>query len=185
MKVSGGGTNTSAVAAHFKYIGRHGELSIETDDGEQLKGRGIEKQLLEDWDLDADAAELLFPYVEKPGRRATKLVHSVVLSMPAGTPPRRLLVASRDFARKRFALKHRYAMVLYTDHDHPRVHLVLKVTSVQGARLNVLKATLHEWRSEFAHHLRNHQVAANAIERAVRGVAALRKLDGIGRCTTL
>jgi hypothetical protein len=30
------GSNTTRVAAHFQYIGRRGELEIETDDGERL-----------------------------------------------------------------------------------------------------------------------------------------------------
>jgi hypothetical protein len=48
------------------------------------------------------------------GRRAStaKLVHNIVLSMPAGTPPQKLLAASREFAREEFALQHRYALVL-------------------------------------------------------------------------
>ena len=33
VKVSGGGASPKAVAAHFKYIDRRGELDIETDDG--------------------------------------------------------------------------------------------------------------------------------------------------------
>ena len=43
-----------------------------------------------------------------------------------GTPPDKLLAAVRHFAQEKFALQHRYAMVLHTDHDHPHVHLVLK-----------------------------------------------------------
>jgi hypothetical protein len=42
-----------AVAKHLDYIGRKGELELETDDGERLGGR-IGKDLLEDWDLDID-----------------------------------------------------------------------------------------------------------------------------------
>lgn len=183
VKVSGGGTSPKAVATHLKYIDRRGELEIETDDGEQLRGKGVEKHCVEDWDLDADAAELRSPYAGQPGRKPTKLVHNVVLSMPAGTPPDRLLAASRAFVREQFALKHRYAMVLHTDQDHPHVHVVIKAMSDQGDRLNIRKATLREWRQEFARHLRAHGVAANATERAVRGASGPRKLDGIYRAT--
>jgi hypothetical protein len=52
-------------------------------------------------------------------QRATKLVHNIVFSMPHGTPPQKLLAAARHFAQEKFALQHRYAMVLHTDHDHP------------------------------------------------------------------
>jgi hypothetical protein len=42
-----------AVGKHLDYIGRKGELELETDDGERLGGP-IGKDLLEDWDLDID-----------------------------------------------------------------------------------------------------------------------------------
>lgn len=88
---------------------------------------------------------------------------------------------SRAFAREQFALKHRYAMVLHTDKDHPHVHLVVKAMGEDGTRLNIRKATLREWRREFARHLREHGIAANATDRAVRGVTKPRKRDGIYR----
>ena len=59
--------------------------------------------------------------------------------------------------------------------------LVLKAVSEEGVRLNIRKATLREWRRRFARHLREQGIAANATERAVRGVAEPRKLDGIYR----
>lgn len=181
VKVSGGGKSAKAVAAHFSYIDRRGELEIETDDGEQLRGKGVEKDLVDRWDLISAAAESQSPYTGKPGRKAAKLVHNIVLSMPAGTPPNGLLAASRAFAREQFALKHRYAMVLHIDQGHPHVHLVVKATSEHGERLNIRKATLREWRREFATQLRRHGIDANATERAVRGESRTRKTDGIYR----
>jgi hypothetical protein len=181
IKVSGGGTSVGAVAAHFRYIDRRGELEIETDDGEHRQGKGVERELLADWDLALDEHELASTYTGVPGRRPTKLVHNIVFSMPRGTPPQKLLAAVRYFAQEKFALEHRYAMVLHTDHDHPHVHLVLKAVSEQGVRLNVRKATLREWRRDFADALRKQGVAANATERAVRGVSRSSKADGIYR----
>jgi hypothetical protein len=72
-------------------------------------------------------------------------------------------------------------MVLHTDEPHPHVHMVVKAVSEQGARLNIRKATLREWRKEFARQLRAHGVEANATERAVRGSRLPAKLDGIYR----
>lgn len=48
-------------------------------------------------------------------------------------------------------------------------------------RLHIRKATLREWRREFARHLREQGIAANATERAVRGQMKGHKLDGIYR----
>jgi hypothetical protein len=181
IKVSGGGKSAGAVAAHFRYIDRRGELEIETDEGERLSGKGAERVLLEGWGLTTDEREARSPYSGTPGRRPVKLVHNIVFSMPAGTPPHKLLVAVKNFAEEKFALEHRYAMVLHTDHDHPHVHLVLKAGSERGERLNIRKATLREWRRDFAAALRKQGVAANATERAVRGVSRNSKKDGIYR----
>jgi len=114
-------------------------------------------------------------------RKGPKLVHKLILSMPPGTPPDRLVKAARGFLREEFALKHRYAFALHTDEPHPHVHAVIKAISEQGERLHIKKATLRQWRSEFARHLRAQGVAANATERAVRGQTKSRKLDGIYR----
>jgi hypothetical protein len=88
-----------------------------------------------------------------------------------------VLDAARNFAREEFALKHRYAFALHTDEPHPHVHLVVKAASEQGVRLNIRKATLREWRAEFARHLRDQGIAANATERAVRGETRTRPID--------
>jgi hypothetical protein len=181
VKVSGGGTSPNGVMAHFKYLNRRKEFEIETDEGKHLQGRDSIKNLVDDWDLKLDAAANNSSYSGRPGRKPTKLVHNIVLSMPAGTSPTKLLAASQAFAREKFALQHRYAMVLHTDQPHPHVHLVVNAMSEEGVRLNIRKATLREWRREFARHLREYGIEANATERAIRGVMYPRKLDGIYR----
>jgi hypothetical protein len=55
--------------------------------------------------------------------------------------------------------------------------------SEQGVRLNIRKATLRRWRSEFARNLRLLGVSANATERAVRGDGRINKIDGVFRAT--
>jgi hypothetical protein len=50
-------------------------------------------------------------------------------------------------------------------------------------RLNIRKATLRHWREQFATHLQELGVAANATERAVRGETRTPKKDGIYRAT--
>jgi hypothetical protein len=168
VKVSGGGASSKAVRAHLSYIGRQGKLDLETDDGERLAGKGAERGPVDGWDLEDEAIAAVLPYQGKSGRRPGKLVHNLILSMPAGTPAERLHAAAKNFAREQFALKNRYAMVLHTDRDYPHVHLVVKAMGESGERLNIRKATLRLWRSESARHLREHGVDANATERQVR-----------------
>jgi len=123
VKVTGGAKSLAAAKAHFRYLAR-GEFAIETDQGELFQGSG--RQLLENWDLELERTLAAAPYVSSAGRKAAKLTHHIVLSMPAGTPAKGLLEASRAFAREQFALKRRYALVLHTDQPHPHVHLVVK-----------------------------------------------------------
>ena len=168
---------------HFSYIGRDGALDVETDDGEKLRGEDVGEDLLEDWDLDVMAQRGKLDLGIPMGKQAPRLVHKVMFSMPAGTPPDKVLAAVRNFAREEFALKHRYAMALHTDEPHPHVHVVIKAVSDQGQRLNIRNATLRQWRTEFARHLRELGVPANATPRHVRGETCPRKSDGIYRAS--
>jgi hypothetical protein len=179
--LSRGGQDLKAIARHLGYLNRGGELDIETDDGQRLSGKGVEKELLEDWDLDLEEYRRKVDLESWSNRSPPKLAHKLMFSMPAGTPPDELLAAVKNFAREEFGLKHRYAMVLHTDEPHPHVHVVVKAISEQGVRLNIRKATLREWRREFARHLRALSIAANATERAVRGERRSPKRDGIYR----
>ncbi len=181
VKVSGGAKSAAGALAHLKYIDRHGELELETDEGAKLQGADSERSVVEDWELDVLAARSRLPYRGTAGRKPSKLLHNIVLSMPAGTAPEKLLAASRNFAREEFALKHRYLMVLHTDQQHPHVHLVVKAVSEDGRRLNIRKATLRSWRRDFATQLRAQGIAANATERAVRGQVRPPVRDGIYR----
>jgi predicted transcriptional regulator len=176
-----GGQDLKAVGRHLSYLSRNGDVEIETDDGRRLSGEGAEQELLEDWDLDVEEARRTRELRSRPGLARPKLAHKVVLSMPAGTPPEGLLRASRAFARETFGASHRYAMVLHTDEPHPHVHMVVKAVSEEGVRLNIRKATLREWRREFARHLRAQGISANATDRAVRGATRPRLSDGMYR----
>jgi hypothetical protein len=179
--LSRGGQNLKAIGRHLGYLNRGGEVDIETDDGQRLSGNGVEENLLEDWDLDLDEHRRKIELKSLPSRRPSKLAHKLMFSMPAGTPPDKVLSAVQNFAREEFGLKHRYAMVLHTDEPHPHVHMVVKAVSEQGVRLNIRKPTLREWRREFARHLRALGIAANATDRGVRGESRSTKRDGIYR----
>jgi hypothetical protein len=180
--LSRGGQHLKAVGRHIDYLrGREeGELEVETDDGRRLSGEGVTKELIEDWDLELEARRNRSDLAAREGG-SKKLVHKLLFSMPAGTPPEKVLGAVKNLAREEFGLKHRYAMVLHTDEPHPHVHMVLKAVSEQGVRLHIRKQTLRHWRQEFARHLRALGVEANATERAVRGEIQSARKDGIFR----
>jgi hypothetical protein len=168
VKVTGGGTSSGAVSAHFGYISRHGELEIETDEGERIP-KEEQKEFLEDWHLELTAGQYRVARDGKQEARKVKLVHKIVLSMPAPTPPEKVLAAARIFALEKFGAQHRYAMVLHTDQPHPHVHMVVKAEGEHGRRLHIDKEMLREWREDFARMMREQGVAANATPRVARG----------------
>jgi hypothetical protein len=178
-----GANDRAAVRKHLDYIGRKGELDLETDDGERLRGNGVGDDLVEDWALELDEHRSKSDLVATRGRQAPRLVHKLMFSMPAGTPSDKVLAAVRNFCREEFALKHRYAMTLHTDEPHPHVHVVIKAMSEQGQRMHIRKAMIHRWRADFAQHLRTLGVPANATQRFVRGETCPRKSDGIYRAS--
>jgi hypothetical protein len=179
VKVSGGARTVAGVEQHMDYIGREGKLGLEADTGEHLRGKRFERQLTEDWDLDLEAHAS--PERSIRGRKLPKLVHNIIFSMPPGTPSDKVLQAVRKLALNEWQLKHRYAMALHTDDDHPHVHVVVKAVSEEGQRLNIKKATLRACRQQFAANLRELGVAANATERAVRGETKTHRSDGAWR----
>jgi hypothetical protein len=181
--VNKGASSLAAVGRHVGYIGRKGEVEIESDDGEILQGEEVGNALVEDWNLDLIKERGKINLTPNKPKKAPRLVYKLIFSMPAGTPPEKVQAAVRNFAREEFALKHRYVMALHTDEPHPHVHVLLKATSDEGQRLYIRKATLRDWRAGFAHHLRALGVPANATPRYVRGVTIPRKSDGIYRAS--
>lgn len=181
VKVTGGGTKVGAVVAHLAYIGRKGDLTIETDDGQHARGREAQKAILKGWHLELTAGQYRAPRDGGKITRRTKLVHNIVLSMPSPTPTDKVLAAARKFAREKFRLQHRYAMVLHTDQQHPHVHLVVKAESEHGQRLHINKEMLREWREDFAQMMREQGIAANATSRSTRGKSKATTKDGVYR----
>lgn len=181
VKVTGGGSKAGTVAAHFAYISRKGKLEIETDDGERIAGTDAQRAYLAGWHLELSAGQYRGPHDQRTAARVTKLVHNIVLSMPAPTPPGKVLAAARVFAREKFGVRHRYAMVLHTDQVHPHVHLVVMAEDMHGRRLHIGKRMLREWREDFARMMREQGIAANATPRVVRGRNKGKARDGLFR----
>src|SRR5947208_3317810 len=50
VKVSGGARTLAGVARHVRYIGREGELEMETDMGQSVRGRDLGETLIRDWE---------------------------------------------------------------------------------------------------------------------------------------
>jgi hypothetical protein len=167
--ISKGAQDLKAIEKHLKYIGREGEIDMIDDQGQAIRDPEAAQGIIADWDLDIASNRRSFRLQATDKAKPPKLVHKLMFSMPPGTPPNKVLAAVENFAREEFAMQHRYIMALHTDERHPHVHVLVKAMSEQGVRLNIRKATLRMWRSEFARHLREQGVRANATERLARG----------------
>ena len=191
VKISGGGRDADGVQAHFEYIDRHGKLDIETDHGDVLQGKTAATEIINDWALDYGAVPGAPHSRSKVGtdgkRRQPRQAFNIVLSMPTGTPPQKVLKAVKKFAREEFAHQHRYAMTLHAEEKekhggHPHVHLVVKAEhEYDGSRLNPRKADLQRWRERFADYLTELGVAATATRREDRGFVKTNKKTPIYR----
>ena len=168
IKVISPGSNTlEAIQAHFEDLQNGKQRALEMDSfTTPVVGKKEARALIDDWDLDLDELYYRQPYLVPRRRNTPKLVHKILFSMPAGTPPGTLLAAVRNFAQEQFADRHRYALALHTDEPHPHVHMVLKATA-EGRlyRLNIRKPMLREWRQAFARHLCALGVPAQATRR--------------------
>lgn len=169
VKVTGGGRTIGAVAAHLAYISHHGEVELETDEGQRVP-KEAQRALVKDWHLELSRGQYRESRGPEKRRPPIKLVHNIVLSMPAPTPAAKVLAAAKTFARENFGAKHRYSLALHTHQEHPHVHLVVKAEREDGTgRLHVDKALLRAWREDFAQRMRDQGIAANATSRAARG----------------
>lgn len=161
VKVTGGSGSVAKLNAHVHYITRHWQLDAENERDEKLGSRDELKADTTLWSLE-DAA--------RPQRKnAGRIALHVILSMPAGTPPEPLYKAARDFCAEEFR-NHQYLTVLHTDQANPHVHVVVRMTGLDGTRLHHGKADLQRWRQTFAHRLRWRGIEAEATPRRARGI---------------
>ena len=72
--------NAGSIQKHVDYIGRRGDLELETDDGSLLRGKDAGKELLSDWDLDLETHRRESEFAKTRGRAAPKLVHKLMFS---------------------------------------------------------------------------------------------------------
>lgn len=166
VRITGAAKGKDHVKEHLAYITRNGKLDATNERGETISGRLAVKDVAEEW-TSAGLAK------NGPDTR------NVMLSMPKGTDPEKVLRAAKTFADKTFGGERQYMIALHTDKDHPHVHLTLKREGFDGKNLNPRKADLQQWREGFAHELRALGIAAEATPRRARGVVKKPKVQAV------
>lgn len=158
VKVTGRQKGASHVKAHLDYIGRKGEIDIETRDGELLTSKDDIAERAEEW---SDTLQWR--------SRPTVSSVSMIFSMPEGTDPDMVLSAVRAVARSDLNDNHDYVLVLHTDTPRPHVHLTVQAEGLDRTRFNPRPVQLNRFREQFARELRERGVAAEATPRRARG----------------
>ena len=158
VKVTGRQRGGSHVKAHLDYIGRKGDVEIETRDGEVLTTKEDIAERAAEW---SDTLEWR--------SRPTVSSVSLIFSMPAGTDPDKVLRAVRALAHAELSDNHDYVLALHTDTPRPHVHLTVQAEGLDRTRFNPRPVQLNRFRERFARELRARGVAAEATPRRARG----------------
>lgn len=158
VKVTGRKKGARHLRAHLDYIGRHGDVAIETRDGEQITTKKEAEGIADEW------SDPLY------WRRGTTVsAVAMVFSMPAGTDPETVKQAVREAAERLIGDNHDYVMALHTDTDRPHVHLTVQAEGLDRRRFDPRREDLFRFREEFAKALRSRGVEAEATPRYSRG----------------
>ena len=158
VKVTGRQRGGSHVKAHLDYIGRKGDVEIETRDGEILTTKDNIDERAAEW---SDTLEWR--------SRPTVSSVSLIFSMPEGADPEKVLGAVRALAHAELSDNHDYVLALHTDTPRPHVHLTVQAEGLDRTRFNPRPVQLHRFRERFARELRARGVAAEATPRRARG----------------
>ena len=105
--ISKGAQDLHALEAHLKYIGRDGEVDLLDDQGQSTRDTDAGKALIEDWNLDLQDNRRSLSLKPTDRGQPPKLVHKLMLSMPPGTPPQKLLAAVENFEIGRASCRER------------------------------------------------------------------------------
>ena len=158
VKVTGRQRGGNHVKAHLDYIGRKGEVDIETRDGEILTTKEDVTERAAEW---SDTLQWR--------SRPTVSSVSLIFSMPEGTDPDKVLGAVRALAHGELSDNHDYVLALHTDTPRPHVHLTVQAEGLDRTRFNPRPVQLNRFRERFARELRARGVAAEATPRRARG----------------
>src|SRR3546814_5310488 len=112
VKVTGRKKGAKHLAAHLDYIGRHGDIPLETRDGEQIATKEEAHRIADEW---SD------PLYWRQGTTVSAV--AMVFSMPAGTDPETGKQSVREAAEGMIGDNPDSLMSHHT--DTPRPHLYL------------------------------------------------------------
>ena len=172
VKISSYSHSAGAVWDRVNYIGRDGELAVETPTGEKLNQVELE-EMVESWRTETGA------------RRREQISMSAVVSFPQGVDEEKATEAARQFFLEAFADNHDYVFAGHTDAEHFHVHVVVQAAGHDGKQIQINKPDIQDLRMLLAEKSAELGIELDASPRWGRGLEAERQkglgIEGIER----
>jgi hypothetical protein len=172
VKITGGGRSQATIAAHLKYIGKHDTAIVFDQDGEILEKDAI-KEAVDGWEKTTGyipKTQKTKEEIEALGERVpVRQAYNIILSMPEGTDPEKVLQAAKETAQDRFG-DYQYFYAMHVDRGHPHVHFCVRNKSHRAGTKKLFfgKNDIQGMRKLFAERLQEAGIDCQATSRATR-----------------
>ncbi|STX39282.1 relaxase/mobilization nuclease domain-containing protein [Legionella feeleii] len=159
VKVTSYGKGFDKVLNHLVYISRDFDLPLENQDKSLLQTRDDSIDLLSSW-------QSVFFDNRKNARDTVHLVFSA----PPGTNRATFKQLTREFLSEEYEGEHDYLFVQHDDTEHPHIHSVICMRSIEGKKLDPRKKYLRELRQRYAKKCRENGILLASSRRFERGL---------------
>ena len=161
IKITGNSKNFQKWKAHFSYVTRKGELEVVESDLYKYQGKEELKQFQEFFN---DSGENI-PNESQNVKERREVLHFVFsMKEHEATPSDKLLSAVLKTMKEKYPNNASYA-VFHGDTDNPHIHCDLKISGIDGNRIDVRKKDLEQLRKNFAKNLNDLGIEAYATRK--------------------
>lgn len=161
IKITGNSKNFQKWKAHFSYVTRKGELEVVESELYKYQGKEELKQFQEFFN---DSGENI-PNESQTKKERREVLHFVFsMKEHEATPSDKLLNAVLKTMKEKYPNNASYA-VFHGDTDNPHIHCDLKISGIDGNRIDVRKKDLEQLRKNFAKNLNDLGIEAYATRK--------------------
>ena len=161
IKITGNSKNFQKWKAHFNYVTRKGELEVVESELHKYQGKEELKQFQEFFN---DSGENI-PNESQNVKERREVLHFVFsMKEHEATPSDKLLSAVLKTMKEKYPNNASYA-VFHGDTDNPHIHCDLKISGIDGNRIDVRKKDLEQLRKNFAKNLNDLGIEAYATRK--------------------
>lgn len=160
IKITGFGKESNKIMKHLAYISRNYDLPLEDQEQSLLHSQNNARDLLSSWES-----------IYFDNRKDSRHTAHMIFSVPPKTDRGVFNQLTREFLKEEFGGEHDYVFVQHDDTEHPHIHSVICLRSLNGKKLDPRKKYLNELRKNFANKCREHGVMLDASRRFQRGLS--------------